>query len=199
MAEIRMIVGLGNPGAEYARTRHNAGFEVVDLLAEALGTDVKKSKFGARFGECEFADGKLILLKPQLYMNRSGGPVATAAGFYRLVAGDVLVVLDDMALEPGRIRIRAKGSAGGHKGLADVLARLGTDEVARLRIGIGRNDEPDSARRGADYVLSKPTPEQKTLIDEAIDRAKDAVLCWAEYGVDEAMTRFNSAPGEDKL
>ena len=199
MAEIRMIVGLGNPGAEYARTRHNAGFEVVDLLAEALGTDVKKSKFGARFGECEFADGKLILLKPQLYMNRSGGPVATAAGFYRLVAGDVLVVLDDMALEPGRIRIRAKGSAGGHKGLADVLARLGTDEVARLRIGIGRNDEPDSARRGADYVLSKPTPEQKTLIDEAIDRAKDAVLCWAEYGVDEAMTRFNSARGDDKL
>jgi len=200
MAEIRMIVGLGNPGAEYAGTRHNAGFEVVDLLAEVLGTDVKKSKFGARFGECEFAGGKVILLKPQLYMNRSGEPVATAAGFYRLGAGDVIVVLDDMALEPGRIRIRAKGSAGGHKGLADVLARFGTDEVVRLRIGIGRSDEPDSARKGswgADYVLSRPTPEQRTLIDAAIDRAKDAVLCWAEYGVDEAMTRFNSAAGED--
>lgn len=187
---MKLIVGLGNPGKEYAGTRHNAGFEVVDLLTEVLGTDVKKRKFGARFGEGEYAGKKVILLKPQLYMNRSGEPVATAAGFYRLSAGDVLVVSDDMALEPGRIRVRAKGSSGGHNGLADVLEKLGTDEVMRLRIGIGQSDEADSV----DYVLGRPGKEQRALIADGIGRAKEAALCWVENGADETMARFNFAP-----
>ncbi len=198
MAEMKLIVGLGNPGKEYAGTRHNAGFEVVDLLTEVLGTDVKKRKFGARFGEGEYAGKKVILLKPQLYMNRSGEPVATAAGFYRLSVGDVLVVSDDMWLEPGRIRVRAKGSSGGHNGLADVLEKLGTDEVVRLRIGIGQSDEAAQERERAidsvDYVLGRPSKEQRALIADGIGRAKEAALCWVENGADETMARFNFAP-----
>ena len=190
MAEMKLIVGLGNPGKEYKGTRHNVGFEVVDLLTEVLGTDVKKRKFGARFGEGEYAGTKVLLLKPWRYMNRSGEVVATAVGFYRLSVGDVLVVSDDMWLEPGRIRVRAKGSSGGHNGLVDVLEKLGTDEVVRLRIGIGQSDEADSV----DYVLGRPSKEQRALIADGIGRAKEAALCWVKNGVDETMARFNFAP-----
>ena len=137
MVETKMVVGLGNPGKEYIDTRHNTGFRVIDALAETLGIEVRKRKFGARFGSSEFADAKLILLKPWQFMNRSGQAVATALGFYKLGANDLLVVTDDMALEPGRIRIRAKGSAGGHNGLADVIEKLSTESFARCRIGIG--------------------------------------------------------------
>lgn len=188
MAELKMVVGLGNPGAEYVDTRHNAGFRVIDLLATALSIEVKKKKFGALFGQGEFADKKLIVLKPQQYMNRSGQVVATAVGFYKLAMCDLLVISDDMALEPGKIRIRQKGSAGGQKGLADIIEKLGTEEFGRLRIGIG-----DSGPMPAeDYVLAKPTEQQKPLLDEATVKARDAVLCWIENGIDAAMNEFNS-------
>ena len=187
MDDIKMIVGLGNPGDRYVDTRHNIGFMVVDSLAESLQLEVRKRKFGARFGSGEFADKKLILLKPWQFMNRSGQAVATAAGFYRLDVGDLLVVSDDLDLEPGRIRLRAKGSAGGHNGLADIAQKLGTTEFARCRIGIGRSDVQESVS----YVLDRPTKDQKPLLAEAVKRATEAVFCWIENGIETAMNKFN--------
>lgn len=187
MGDMRMVVGLGNPGREYKDTRHNMGFKAVDALAIALGIDVKKRKFGARFGSGEFADKKLILLKPWLFMNRSGQAVATAVGFYKLNVADLLVVTDDMDLEPGRIRVRAKGSAGGHNGLTDIIEKLGTNEFARCRIGIGRSGQYDAV----DFVLDEPAQADRTLLAEAVERAKDAVFCWIEHGIDKAMNMFN--------
>lgn len=192
-ATIKMVVGLGNPGDEYVGTRHNTGFKVIDLLAETLKIEAKKRKFGARIGAGEFADKKLILLKPWQWMNRSGQPVATAAGFYKLALDDLLVVTDDMDLEPGRIRIRAKGSAGGHNGLADIIEELGTDEFARLRIGIGHSEE----EAAEDYVLDRSTEAEKPLLDEAIEMARDAVLCWVEHGIETVMDKFNSRGGNE--
>ena len=189
MGETKMVVGLGNPGEEYADTRHNIGFRVIDSLADALRIKVKKRKFGARMGAGEIADNKLILLKPWQFMNCSGQAVATAVGFYKLTLRNLLVIADDMALEPGRIRIRSKGSAGGHNGLADIIEKLGTNEFARCRIGIGHCGK----QIAYDYVLDKPTETEKPLIDEAIVRAQDAVLCWIEYGVEQAMNEFNNS------
>lgn len=187
-AEIRMVVGLGNPGREYVGTRHNAGFRVIDSLAQRLKIDVRRRKFGAYLGESGFADKKLILLKPRQFMNCSGQVVATAVGFYRLALSDLLVVSDDMDLEPGRIRIRAGGSAGGHKGLVDIMEKLGTEEIGRLRIGIGHS-VTDTA---VDFVLDKPTEAERPLLDDAVAMAAEAVLCWVEYGVEAAMNKFNS-------
>ena len=187
MSVVKMVVGLGNPGDEYVDTRHNMGFKVVDLLVETLGSDVRKRKFGARFGTSEFSGKKLILLKPWQFMNRSGQAVATAMGFYRLSLSDLLVITDDLSLDPGQLRIRFKGSAGGHNGLADIIEKLGSSEFARLRIGIGDNGRIDSAV----YVLKKPRPEERPVLEEAAGRAKDAVLCWLEQGIDKAMSEFN--------
>jgi PTH1 family peptidyl-tRNA hydrolase len=185
--EIKMVVGLGNPGKEYVDTRHNIGFRVIDSLAEALKIDVRKKRFSACLGSGEFADKKLILLKPMRFMNCSGQVVATATGFYKLVLSNLLVVTDDMALPPGRIRVRMKGSAGGHHGLADVIEKLGTKNISRLRIGIGQSNEKEAY----DYVLSKPTEAERPLLDEAITKARDAVLCWVEYGIRATMNKFN--------
>lgn len=187
MSDTKMVVGLGNPGEAYKDTRHNMGFKVVDALAKALDIDISKKKFNARFGTGERESKKLILLKPWQYMNRSGQSVATAMGFYKLDVGDLLVVTDDMDLEPGRIRLRAKGSAGGHNGLADIIAWLGTNEFARCRIGIGRNAQQEAA----DFVLDKPAEADRALLAEAAERARDAVLCWIENGIETAMNKFN--------
>ncbi len=184
---VKMVVGLGNPGDEYVDTRHNAGFCVIDSVAKMLEIDVKERKFGACFGQGEFAGKKLILLKPMRYMNCSGQVVATAVGFYKLVLGDLLVISDDMAIEPGRIRIRARGSAGGHNGLADVIEKLGTEDVNRLRIGIGQC----GSEAAEDYVLDKPLEVERPLLDEAISRAREVVLCWVEQGIEAAMNNFN--------
>jgi PTH1 family peptidyl-tRNA hydrolase len=188
MGDIRMVVGLGNPDDKYIDTRHNTGFKVIDSLAQELGIDVRKRKFGSRFGLGEFADNKLILLKPWQYMNRSGQAVATAAGFFKLNIDDLIVVTDDMDIEPGRIRLRYKGSAGGHNGLADIIQKLGTNEFARCRIGIGRCAEADAVG----YVLDKPQKDEEPLLAAAIERARNAVLCWIEYGIETAMNKFNS-------
>ena len=187
MTERRMIVGLGNPGAEYAGTRHNAGFDVVDILAKKLDTSVKQKKFGGLFGDCQLDEKKLMLLKPQKYMNRSGQVVATAMGFYKLPLENLIVVTDDMALEPGRIRIRRKGSSGGHNGLGDIIEKLGTDEFARLRIGIGQSGGEVST----DYVLARASNEEKELTAEAVEKSCRVLICWATEGVDKAMNKFN--------
>ena len=182
-----MIVGLGNPGTEYAETRHNIGFMTIDLLSRSLDIEVKKKKFGALFGVGLFSDKKLILLKPCQFMNRSGQVVATAAGFYKLDIKNLLIVTDDMALAPGVIRIRAAGSAGGHNGLADIINKLGTENINRLRIGIGQCG-PVPAEQ---YVLSRPKETEKPLLKQAVEKAKEAVICWIDKGVGETMTKFN--------
>ena len=187
MAEIRMVVGLGNPGSEYVGTRHNIGFEVIDSLAEILDTKVKKRKFGARFGECEFSGKKLILLKPWQFMNCSGQAVVTAAGFYKLQMNDLLVISDDMTLEAGKIRLRRQGSAGGQKGLADIIEKCGTESISRLRIGIGKDVKIDAY----DYVLGRPTKTDRQLLDKAVECAKQAAFCWLENGIETAMNNFN--------
>jgi len=182
-----MIVGLGNPGPKYADTRHNVGFAVVDAIAEALGVKISQRKFGAKMATADATGKTVLLLKPLTYMNRSGHSVATAAGFYKLPLEHLMVVLDDMALEPGRIRLRGQGSAGGHHGLEDILLRLGTDRLARCRVGIGSAGLQD----GADYVLDRPAPQEKALLEEAIRRSRDAILYWLEHGLDKTMTEYN--------
>lgn len=182
-----IVAGLGNPGLKYSQTRHNLGFDAVDRLAQRLGVEVRQQKFGARFGSVDLEEKKLILLKPWQYMNRSGQAIAAAVGFYRLPFAQLLVIVDDMALDPGRIRLRASGSAGGHNGLSDIVSKLGTSNFARCRVGIGRAD-----RQGdIDYVLGRPPLAEREVLDEAVDRACEAVLCWMEQGIDKAMTLFN--------
>jgi PTH1 family peptidyl-tRNA hydrolase len=185
--ETKMVVGLGNPGREYVGTRHNTGFRVIDSLAQKLQIDVKKRKFTARLGLGESDGEKLILLKPWQFMNRSGPAVAKAMAFYKLGVEDLLVVSDDMALPVGTIRLRAKGSAGGHNGLVDIIEKLGTEQFSRLRIGIGQSDREDDV----DYVLSRPDAREEPLLDEAVAKAQEAVLCWVKYGIEEAMNRYN--------
>jgi peptidyl-tRNA hydrolase, PTH1 family len=186
-AALKVIVGLGNPGKEYARTRHNVGFAVVDSLAETVGIEVTAKKFGGLVGLGECKGKKLILVKPQQYMNRSGQVVATVLGFYKLTPADVIVVADDMALEPGVVRLRAKGSAGGHNGLADIIEKIGTSDFTRLRIGIGKSAFPDAR----DYVLGEPSKEEKAAITEGIEKARQALVCWLTDGLEKAMNKFN--------
>jgi PTH1 family peptidyl-tRNA hydrolase len=187
MSETKMVVGLGNPGGQYLDTRHNVGFRVIDLLAEDLRIEVRRRRFGAVLGSGEFAGKRVILLKPWEFMNCSGQAVAKAVSFYRLDVSDLLVVTDDMALPPGTIRVRARGSSGGHKGLADVLEKLGMEDVTRLRVGIGQSDKEDAV----DFVLDKPARVEKPLLDEALLRAREAILCWVEHGIEATMNKFN--------
>jgi PTH1 family peptidyl-tRNA hydrolase len=184
---MQMIVGLGNPGKKYVETRHNVGFKVIDLLGGVLGIEVNKKSFGGRVGKGDFAGKQVVLFKPQQYMNLSGMPVAEAVGFYKMDLKDVLVVLDDMWLEPGQIRLREKGSAGGHNGLADVIEKIGTENVPRLRVGIGQAP-PEGA---VDYVLNHPDKKDAALVNEGVQRAKEAAICWLENGIEAAMTKFN--------
>ncbi len=199
---MKLIVGLGNPGQEYARTRHNAGFMALDRLAarHAPGA-VARSRFGgltvegriARPGDADQA--KVLLLKPMTYMNRSGGSVGEAVRFYKLdPADDLLVIVDEVALDCGRIRVRAKGSDGGHNGLADIQNALGTTEYARCRIGIGPRGRADQVS----YVLGRFTDEQMEAVEPAIDAAADAAEEWALRGVDAAMNKFNVRPAREQ-
>jgi len=194
MTALRMIVGLGNPGKDYVGTRHNVGFEVVDGLAAKLGVTIEQKKFNSLFGEMLVDDCRVLLLKPQTFMNLSGQSVVTAAGFYKMPISDLMVVTDDMALLPGMIRIRPSGSAGGHNGLKDIVGRLGSEQFARLRVGIGSSIYPDTR----DYVLSRPGPEDGPLIKAALGKAQDALLCWIRDGLPAAMNRYNEKNITDK-
>ncbi|MBN1507327.1 MAG: aminoacyl-tRNA hydrolase [Sedimentisphaerales bacterium] len=189
MADVKLIVGLGNPGSEYAETRHNLGFKVLEALESALAIELNKRKFSAWIGDGLDSGQRLILMKPRKFMNRSGEAVATAVGFYKLDLSGLIVVTDDMALEVGRIRVRAKGSAGGHNGLADIIEKLGSNEFARCRVGIG----PAQRAEAVDYVLGRPQEQDKRLLNEAILRARDAVLCWVRFGIEKTMNEFNRA------
>jgi PTH1 family peptidyl-tRNA hydrolase len=203
---MKLIVGLGNPGSEYARTRHNIGFDVLDRLAVRLGATSNTLGFNlaarSRFdglaidGAFQRSGGdseKFMLLKPMTYMNLSGKAVQAAAGFFQLTAGDIMIVLDDLALPCGRIRLRPGGSDGGHNGLRDIQRALGTTEYPRLRIGI---DPPPPPQAGKDYVLGRFTEAQRQQIDSAIDRAVEAIVTWMDSGITAAMNRFNVEPSD---
>ncbi len=195
MSDIRVIIGLGNPGSEYEQTRHNVGFMAVDLLAQKLAIDIKQKKFASLVGETLYKDKKLILVKPQQYMNRSGQAVATIKGFYKLEDSQLMVITDDMALAPGVIRLKPKGSPGGHNGLKDILNKIGTAEFPRLRIGIGKSPFPDSKN----HVLGKIAPAEVDDVKDSIEKTVQAVFCWLDHGIDSAMNQFNQKNvNEDK-
>ncbi len=189
---MKLIVGLGNPGPKYAGTRHNVGFEVVDVLASRWGISLTAEKFHGWFGLHRVYGERVVLLKPMTYMNRSGRAVAGAGRFYKLELGDLLVISDDMALPLGCLRMRVRGSAGGHKGLQDIVDQLGTDDWSRLRVGIGEPVGDPTA-----YVLNRFTEDEETIVKRAEQRAADAVECWMQHGADLAMTRFNGPPETD--
>ena len=184
-----LIVGLGNPGEKYENTRHNVGFQVIDELAERQGKPVQRLKFKALTGLLTIGGEKALVMKPVTYMNLSGEAVRPAADFYKLPPERILVISDDVALAAGRLRIRAKGSAGGHNGLKSIIQHLGTDQFPRIKIGVGQKPHPDYDM--ADWVLSKFTGEDLKTITEAVKKAADAVACYIENGPDQAMNRFN--------
>jgi PTH1 family peptidyl-tRNA hydrolase len=185
--QMKLVVGLGNPGSEYENTRHNVGFRVIGELARRWSIDVRRRKFDGLAGDGCIRDEKTLLLKPMTYMNRSGRCVRQAVTFHKLPIEDALVVTDDMALPLGRLRIRPRGTAGGHNGLIDIIEELGTSEFARLRMGIGAV----AGERMVGHVLGPFNAEERDVIDRAVARAADAVECWIADGVDEAMNTFN--------
>ena len=184
-----LIVGLGNPGEKYENTRHNVGFQVIDELAERQGKPVQRLKFKALTGLLTIGGGKALVMKPVTYMNLSGEAVRPAADFYKLPPERILVISDDVALAAGRLRIRAKGSAGGHNGLKSIIQHLGTDQFPRIRVGVGEKPHPDYDL--ADWVLGRPQGEDKKAIDAAVKRAADAVECILTQGLERGMGKFN--------
>jgi len=191
---MRLVVGLGNPGKEYVGTRHNIGFAVVEEFARRNGwtTDFHrdaKSKFDGLVVDGSIGSERVLVLEPTTFMNLSGRSVQSAMAFYQLTPADVLVVLDDLALPCGKIRLRPGGSSGGHNGLKDIEQSLATSDYPRLRIGIDPAPPPIAGR---DYVLGKFSPEQRKLLDGAIDRACGAIVMWIEKGMTPAMNQFNA-------
>ncbi len=184
---MKLVVGLGNPGKEYEKTRHNVGFRVIELLARRWSIEIRRRKFASLSGDGRIRDEKTLLLEPQTYMNRSGRAIQEAMAFHKLPLEELLVVTDDMALPLGRLRIRMKGSAGGHNGLSDIIRLLGTVEFARLRIGIGEQ----RGARMVGHVLGAFAPEEEEVVDRVVALAADAVERWITDGVEQAMNEFN--------
>ena len=184
-----LVVGLGNMGGEDEHTRHNVGFDVVDIIAEKLGIPVQRLKFKALTNTAVLGGEKVLLMKPVTFMNLSGEAVEQAAAFYRVPPERVLVISDEVALPPGKLRIRPAGSAGGHNGLKNIIAHLHSDQFPRIRIGVGGKPHPDYDM--ADWVLGRPQGEDRKAIDEATARAAEGVECLIREGVDRAMNRFN--------
>ena len=185
---MKLIVGLGNPGSKYVGTRHNIGYEVLAEVAKRHGDGRTKTKFQGEFMEGKIGNERVVFISPVTYMNLSGQCVRPFVDFYKVEISDVLIICDDVNLPVGKLRIRTQGSAGGQKGLADCIRALATDQVTRLRIGVG--DKPASWDL-ADYVLSKFDKKDRELIDVAVQTAADAVELWAKEGADRAMTKYN--------
>ena len=184
-----LLVCLGNPGRYYENTRHNIGFMAADRLSSREGTRFNKLRYRALTGEIAVKGQRVLVLKPQTYMNLSGESVKLAGGFYKIPPERVLVISDDVALPLGKLRIRAGGSAGGHNGLKNIIAHLGTDQFPRIRVGVGAPEHPDFEM--IDWVIGKFSQQEKKLAEEAVGRAVDAALCVMERGVQEAQNRFN--------
>lgn len=184
-----LIVGLGNPGTQYEMTRHNIGFHTIDYIADELGVKVKKLKFKALYGECEIGSEKVYLIKPQTYMNLSGDSVVEFVKFFKIPVENVIVISDDISLETGRIRIRPKGSAGGHNGLKSIIYQLNSDEFVRVKIGVGspKHQEHDLA----DYVLGRFTKDEIPVLEESIIKSYKAINEIIKRGVQSAMNKYN--------
>ena len=188
-SETWLIVGLGNPGREYENTRHNAGFRALDILAQKLGCKPDKLKYQGLYCQVNYRGNKLLLLKPQTYMNLSGRSAAPLAAFFKVPTDHVIVLFDDISLPPGRLRIRADGSAGGHNGIKSLIQELGSQNFPRVKIGVGAKPHPDFDL--ADWVLSAFTAAEEKALVPALERAADAVLAIIDQGVPEAANRFN--------
>ena len=184
-----LVVFLGNPGTKYEMTRHNAGFMAGDAMAKAQGAAINRSRFKALTGTCDIGGETVMLMKPQTFMNLSGEAVAQAVSFYKLAPDHVIVVSDEVALPIGKLRIRTKGSAGGHNGLKNIIALLGTDQFPRIRIGVGAAPHPDYDM--ADWVLSSFKGKDAEAILAAAARAAEAVECYITKGADRAMNLYN--------
>lgn len=188
---MKVIVGLGNPGRRYANTRHNVGFWVIDCLSDQWRIPVKKEKWKAEVGEGQINGENVLLVKPQTYMNRSGESVQEICRFFQLDLDHLLVIYDDLDLPVGRIRLRAKGSSGGHNGMKSIFAHLKTEKLKRIKIGIGH---PEGNADIADYVLS-PFPKQELpFIEEAVERSAQAVEDWLRFDFQHAMNQYNQKP-----
>ena len=186
---MKLIVGLGNPGTEYIKTRHNAGFMAVERLAQRHTISGVKSNFHAGVLDGQVAGHRCLLVQPMTFMNRSGLTVSEAMNFYKLDPEDLLVIVDEVALDVGTIRLRATGSAGGHNGLKDIEAKLGTADYPRLRIGVG---SPTRAAR-KDFVLGRFTEEQLADLSPALDRTCDCIESWLNDGIEKTMSLYNAA------
>jgi len=184
-----LLVCLGNPGEKYENTRHNVGYMVADEIGERCRAPIQKLRFKALTDLVTISGQKVLVMKPVTFMNLSGEAVRPAADFYKIPPDHVLVISDDTALAPGRLRIRKGGSAGGHNGLKNIIQHLGTDQFPRIRVGVGQKPHPDYDL--ADWVLGKFVGEDKKTMDAAIKRAADAVECLLADGPDAAMNRFN--------
>ena len=184
-----LVVGLGNPGPKYEWTRHNMGFLVIDELAERESIPVQRLKFKALTNTAVIGGRSVLLMKPTTYMNLSGEAVGQAARFYKIPPERVLVISDDVALPQGKLRVRRSGSAGGHNGLKNIIAHLGSDQFPRVKVGVGGKPHPDSDM--ADWVLSPFTGQDRKAMEEAISRAADAVTLLLDQGVDQAMAKVN--------
>ena len=186
-----IIVGLGNPGSEYERTRHNVGFRTVDLLAKQAEVKIDRAKFRALTRSANLAGQKVLLLKPETYMNRSGEAVQLAAMFYKVPISHILVLSDDISLPVGKIRVRAEGSAGGHNGLKSIIGQLDSQDFPRVRIGVGAKPHPDYDMK--DWVLSTFSAQEEKALAVALDNAAKAALTIVDSGVSEAANRFNGS------
>jgi PTH1 family peptidyl-tRNA hydrolase len=191
---MKVVVGLGNPGPKYEQTRHNVGFRVIDELSQRLAAGKARLRFDATLAEGNLAAEKILLAAPQTYMNESGRCVRQLVDFFGLQLADLLIVCDDFNLELARLRMRAGGSAGGQKGLADIIRKLATEEFPRLRIGIGR---PPEHMDSSDFVLSKFKRSEQATIDDAVTRAAEGVELWIRSGIGPAMNRVNAASPQD--
>lgn len=184
----KMIIGLGNPGKKYENTRHNVGFRVVDELCDRFGAPAMQSKFNGMFTILHRPEGKVILVKPLTYMNLSGECVRPLMEYYEVDTDDIVVIYDDLDLSPGSIRLRQKGSAGGHNGMKSLLAHLGTDKFNRIRIGVGR---PISGIKVSDYVLSPFNKEEALVITDVITKSASACEAWLDKPFIDVMNNFN--------
>ncbi len=184
-----LIVGLGNPGTEYEKTRHNCGFQAVDRLAQKLDCRMDRAKFQGLYGQTQYGGRKLFLLKPQTFMNLSGRSVLPLSAYFQIPPQRIIVLFDDISLEPGRLRVRKDGSAGGHNGIKSIIAELGSEAFPRVKIGVGAKPHPDYDL--AAWVLSTFSASEEKALDPALDRAGEAALCIIDHGVPEAANRFN--------
>ena len=189
--EAWLIVGLGNPGREYERTRHNCGFRAVDILAEKLGTRIDKLKFQGLYCQTNYNGTKLFLLKPQTYMNLSGRSVLQLSAYFNIPPQRIIVLFDDISLEPGRLRIRADGSAGGHNGIKSIIQEVGSQTFPRVKIGVGAKPNPNYDL--ADWVLSTFSSLEEKALAVSLSNAADAALAIIDHGVAEAANRFNGS------